>query len=251
MGIFLSTVFAVLPSIIILRYFYRRDFHPEPRHVLLRTFLLGVATIVPAGAIGVLWMITAPLAGNPILAAAGTAFFAAAIPEEFFKFLVVARYSARHPAFNEPMDGIIYGVTASLGFATLENMLYVYSHGWGVAVLRAFTSVPAHACFGALMGYFIAQARLHPTVRTFGWMGYFAATILHGLYNFPLFVIANLAKLPREVSERSGNVLLAVAMFGLFLAVLVLSVIWTALTVRRMNRHQRATAPPPLPVFNR
>ena len=84
------------------------------------------------------------------------------IPEETFKYLVLTRYSARHRAFDEPMDGIVYGAVASLGFAALENLLYVGSGDLGTAVARAATAVPGHAFTGAIMGYYVGQARFGP-----------------------------------------------------------------------------------------
>ena len=83
----------------------------------------------------------------------------AAIPEELFKFLVLRWYVWRKPHFDEPLDGVVYGATASLGFATLENILYVGSHGLEMAVLRALTAVPGHAFTGVVMGAFLGRAR--------------------------------------------------------------------------------------------
>ena len=95
--------------------------------------------------------------------------FVAAIPEEFVKLAILVGYNMRHHAFDEPMDGIVYGVVASLGFATLENMLFVFEGGISVAVSRAFTAVPLHAFVGAIMGYYVGRQgglRAEHTSRT-------------------------------------------------------------------------------------
>jgi RsiW-degrading membrane proteinase PrsW (M82 family) len=59
------------------------------------------------------------------------------------------------------MDGVVYGAVASLGFATLENILYVTPNGFAVAAARAFTAVPGHALLGVIMGYYVGRAKFH------------------------------------------------------------------------------------------
>jgi RsiW-degrading membrane proteinase PrsW (M82 family) len=97
--------------------------------------------------------------------AAVIGFFGAAIPEKLFKFAVLFFYCRRLTDFDEPMDGIVYGVTASLGFATLENVLYVLNGGIGHAIMRAFTAVSGHALFGAVMGSYFGLSHLTPGRR--------------------------------------------------------------------------------------
>jgi len=113
----LSIVGAVVPSLVLLAYFYRRDLNREPRRVLLYAFLLGVLIVLPVWIVdSQLWR---PSSHNisPLLVGLYGAFVGAAIPEELLKFVVLAGYCARHPAFDERMDGVVYGATASLGFA--------------------------------------------------------------------------------------------------------------------------------------
>jgi RsiW-degrading membrane proteinase PrsW (M82 family) len=83
-----------------------------------------------------------------------------ALIEEGLKFCVVWFAAYRSPHFNEVMDGIVYGVAASLGFATVENILYVFSGGVGAAIIRAFLSVPSHAAYGGIIGYYLGLAKL-------------------------------------------------------------------------------------------
>jgi RsiW-degrading membrane proteinase PrsW (M82 family) len=182
---------AVAPSLLLAWYFTSRDARPEPKAVLWLTFWLGVAITVPVIAIELLWDLPLELvAAHPWAKAAGDAFFSAALTEELFKFLVVFFYCSRHPAFDEPMDGIVYGVIASLGFATLENILYVGSGGMGTAVMRAITAVPAHSFFGAIMGYFVGQYRFGRGERRSGMLvaALLVPVLLHGLYDFPLML---------------------------------------------------------------
>jgi RsiW-degrading membrane proteinase PrsW (M82 family) len=187
---------AVVPSILLLWYIRARDRNPEPRSLVLKTFLLGALICVPvvptAMALEGLGMRLLPdFGGGPL----SKAFLGAAIPEELFKFLVLRWYVWRKPAFDEPLDGVVYGATASLGFATLENILYVGEHGLTVAVLRAVTAVPGHAFTGVVMGAFLGRARFAAPSRQFGLLaaGFFWAVLLHGAYDAFLFTGTGLA----------------------------------------------------------
>lgn len=228
-------VSAIVPSILLLLYFRARDVNREPTGVLLKVFGLGVLTVIPV--LLVAWPLSLVGKGlaDPFALGAFGAFATAAIPEEFFKFVVVWFYASRHREFDEPMDGVVYGATASLGFATLENILYVGSGGLGVAILRAFTAVPGHAFAGAIMGYYVGRARFTPTGERGNLI--FAAlaipTLLHGLYDFPLLTLR---------AYESGGVkpddgLLAVLVLGT-LATLVFEWIYAVRLTRRMRREQ-------------
>ncbi len=92
--------------------------------------------------------------------------------------------------FNEPIDGIVYGVTVSLGFATLENIYYVYvlsdyfgTSSQGLAILRSFSAIPAHAIFGATMGYFFMKYSFIQKQNNLA-MCLIVPILLHGIYNF-------------------------------------------------------------------
>ena len=232
MTIVLTALSAIIPSLLLLWYFYERDLNPEPRAVLIKTFLLGILIVVPVIIFCLPLRVFSSQLDHPILAGLYSALLCAAVPEEFFKFLVVTRYSARNPAFDEPMDGVVYGATASLGFATLENILYVAHGGWIVAVARAFTAVPCHACLGAIMGYYVGQARFNTRQKVSGRTGLLVAVILHGLYDFPLLVLPRLGRYAHAKSA------LLLGMLALFLAVFAFKVIWTLRIVRRLRREQ-------------
>jgi RsiW-degrading membrane proteinase PrsW (M82 family) len=178
---------AIVPSLLLLWYIYARDRNPEPRGLLLKTFLLGAAICAPVVPVA-MWLES--LGRSWEVGVWGTAlvqaFLGAAIPEELFKYLVLRQYVWSKPAFDEPLDGVVYGATASLGFATLENILYVGDGGLSVAVLRAVTAVPEHAFTGVIMGAFLGRARFarEPSQR-FGLLaaGLGGAILLHGAYD--------------------------------------------------------------------
>jgi len=225
---------AIIPSLLLLWYFQSHDLKPEPARVVWATFFLGVATI--PGVLLLDWPFQSLLVSHleePHLAGLGAAFFTAAFPEELFKLIVVRGYSARHREFDEPMDGIVYGVAASLGFATLENVLYVGQGGIGVAVMRAITAVPGHAFFGAIMGYFVGQSRFAATGRArAALLAYLVPVLLHGLYDFPLLTLQNFAEKPP-----AGELAL---LAGLALGTLLVAGVTARRLVKRLKAEQQA-----------
>lgn len=182
---------AVAPAIIIIVYIYFKDkFEKEPWRLLLKNFALGatvsiVLTFVLSFLIG---KIFPPLNNYSITDMFIRAFFVVALVEEFSKYIIVRSFAQKNKEFNEPFDGIVYAVVVSMGFATLENVLYVYSYGFETGVLRAFTAVPAHATFGILMGFYMGKAKFSKNRFMLNMMGLLAATVFHGAYDFFLFI---------------------------------------------------------------
>src|SRR5262249_35502683 len=87
------------------------------------------------------------------------AFVLSGLVEECAKYVVVMAAVYHWDEFDEPLDGVVYGVAVSLGFATLENILYILGRGLSVAWGRALFAVPAHALFGGTMGYYAGRAK--------------------------------------------------------------------------------------------
>ncbi|MDF1662424.1 MAG: PrsW family glutamic-type intramembrane protease [Planctomycetota bacterium] len=212
---FLTALAAVFPSLLLLWYFHSRDVYPEPPRVLWTTFGLGLLTIIPTllFSMPILMALESRADQNPYVLGFAKAFVTAAMPEEFFKLAVLWLYCVKHEAFDEPMDGIVYGVSVSLGFATLENILFVASGGLSLAITRALTAVPGHACLGAIMGYYVGQARFRPSnERRLYLLAYLVPVMLHGLYNFPLL---SLAHVEETASATTVSLLIALAVFAL------------------------------------
>ncbi|MDY7225683.1 PrsW family intramembrane metalloprotease [Hyalangium rubrum] len=196
MEVFLLGGSAVVPSLLLFWYIRARDKNPEPHGMLLKTFLLGAlicAPVIPL-AIG-LESMGQGLAVGMWGAALVQAFLGAAIPEELFKYLVLRGYVWRKHHFDEPLDGVVYGATASLGFATLENILYVNKYGLGTAVVRAISAVPGHAFTGVVMGAFVGRARFAPPEQRLPLLltGLGSAILLHGAYDAFLFTHSSYA----------------------------------------------------------
>lgn len=177
------------PAACIILYIYIKDKHErEPVSLLFKSFLFGIL------AVGVTFMISFPLDmftptdEQNLTQQAVHAFLLVALVEEFSKFLFVRGILFHDSHFNEPFDGIVYSVMVSMGFATLENILYVSQGGVSTAILRMFTAVPAHATFAVLMGYYIGKARFEPGSAPYSWIGLVAATAFHGAYDYFWFI---------------------------------------------------------------
>ena len=186
---------ALLPIVILGVYIYRKDKHsPEPTGQLIKAFFFGILSIplslcisVPFGLLGVY-----PKEVTDVVGAIQTAFCAAAIPEEVAKFFVLWLFLRNNRHFDEKMDGIVYAVCVSLGFAALENVMYLFSNAeayLSVGISRAIFAVPGHFCDGILMGYYYSLARFYPKFKAKNRALILVAPILaHGAYDAVLFV---------------------------------------------------------------
>jgi protease PrsW len=188
-------VVAIAPAVALFLFFYLRDkYRREPIGVMLVTFILGAASLAPAAITSLsLQKLTGWRSSTPnLLHAFLGAMVIVGLVEEGAKFLVVRFYAYHRPEFDEPYDGIMYSVTAALGFATLENILYVSSNGAGTGVMRALLAMPSHAFDGVLMGYFLGEAKFARNDRVGNWLsalGFGLAVVAHGLYDFIVFAL--------------------------------------------------------------
>ena len=183
---------AIAPGIAIIFYIYSKDkYDREPLKLLVVSFLLGIASTIPAIIIQTFlkpqleyFFETKSIAYYSLFA-----FGVVGFGEELSKFLMLRWYAYRQSAFNEPFDGIIYSVMVSMGFATLENIGYVSGGGYATAIMRMFLSVPAHASFAVLMGYHVGLAKFDPAnSATHLWKGLLLASFFHGMFDFFLFL---------------------------------------------------------------
>lgn len=187
---------ALLPIAILVYYIYHKDKKlPEPTRQLVKAFFYGLLSVplslcisIPFGLIGVY-----PTEATSILGSVSTAFFGAAIPEEIAKFIMLWLLLRKNPYFDEKMDGIVYAVFVSLGFAALENIMYLFTNAdsyLSVGIARAIFAVPGHFCFGILMGYYYSLAKFYPKTPTKNKALILVAPIIvHGLYDSILFII--------------------------------------------------------------
>lgn len=188
---------ALAPCLFLLWYFFHRDrYEPEPKKYIIKIYLLGASMVIPAALIEYILHPVFNSTPSIIINAFIMSFFLIAPIEELLKFFVVKNWIYKQIEFDEIMDGIVYCVASSLGFATVENIIYVLDKGVGTGILRAFLSVPGHAFFGALMGYYVGQAKFNkPAERKLIFLGLFWAIFVHGLYDFLLLTETALAVL--------------------------------------------------------
>jgi RsiW-degrading membrane proteinase PrsW (M82 family) len=171
---------ALAPTLFIFLYIYRKDcYEPEPLHLVAWVFFLGALSVIPAALVELLFP-------EGVVSSA----FIAPVVEEGLKFLVVFIAIYHHPEFDEPMDGIVYAMAAGLGFATIENILYVLEGGVAVGIIRAIASVPGHVVFSCIWGFALGTAKFRPGKERSGIIlaGLFSAMLLHGIFNFSLEV---------------------------------------------------------------
>ena len=168
----------LMPSILILLYIIYSDKFVEPISVILVTCLLGVIIIIPAGFL------------NEYLIPKETKYnFLAGFTEEPLKFLVLLFYVYRNKYFDEPMDGIVYGVCVSLGFATMENFQYVFNPqyaemSYAIAGIRAISAIPMHAMCGVLMGYYLGMHAFKRKNYEYLILSLIIPIFFHAFYNF-------------------------------------------------------------------
>ena len=183
-------IIAVLPALILLGFIYMRDRKEKPPVKLMVLLLaLGAGTIIPA--------VIAEFIGQLIIAQTDTdhqtmllvlCFLVIGIVEELGKYLVTVCTTWKSREFQHSYDGVIYMVCASLGFAILENILYVASGGIGTGILRAFTAIPLHCTVGVIMGALYAKeaayAGDHAGMIGFMAWAYIVPVFIHGLYDY-------------------------------------------------------------------
>ena len=175
---------ALAPSLLLLWWAYRRDsIKKESIRLLLLTFSLGLLAVIPALVLGILVDAFRDFF-HGYARIVYQAFIVAALVEEGVKFVLLEGLVRRQSQFDEVTDGLVYGMAASLGFAFLENVLYVGGPSQ-VLLLRAVTAVPLHAGCGALIGYYVGRAAFDARRRGIG--GLLLAVVVHGVYDVLLF----------------------------------------------------------------
>jgi len=180
---------SLAPVFIILFYIYFRDkYDREPLGMLIKALLLGIVIVIPVIFVERMLMTMMPQSSK-VAEAAYHAFVVAASTEELFKFLALYLLVWKNPNFNEKFDGIVYAVFVSLGFAGVENVLYVMDGGMQTALTRALTAVPAHAIFGITMGYYLGIAHMYRELKgKYLARALLVPILLHGIYDFILMV---------------------------------------------------------------
>lgn len=185
---------AILPSIILLFFILKIDsFNKEPAGLLIGLFFVGILATIPSAFLESVFLNMNFFPG--LIGLAIEAFIIIALTEEYFKRLAVKLVAYRSKAYDERLDGIVYCVVASLGFATLENILYVVQYTATspyIWLTRALLSVPAHMLFGVTMGYYLSMSKFCNNVslsKKYARLSLWLPVLFHGLYDF--FVLSD------------------------------------------------------------
>lgn len=187
-NIFMAIGAALLPAIVLLIYIYAKDkYQHEPVGQMLKGVVFGVLSCFLAVSIATVLQYYGLYRDDfgTIEGAFKTAFFGAAIPEECAKLFFLWLLLRKNKHFDEYFDGIVYAVTVGMGFAGLENVLYVIdAEEWqSVAIMRAILSVPGHYMFAVLMGFFYSNVHFRNGGFFSGMMVIVAPVVLHGLFD--------------------------------------------------------------------
>lgn len=190
MNFFILLALALAPGIAIGVYIYLKDKHePEPLGLLLTSFIYGCASTLVTLSISWPLDFIVTFSETDVAHQFANAFFKVALVEEFSKFIFIRFILYNNKNFNEPFDGIVYAIMVGMGFATLENILYVFQYGVATGIVRMFTAVPAHATFAILMGYFLGKAKFtHQKEFWYSVLALGVATLFHGMYDYFLFI---------------------------------------------------------------
>ena len=221
MNYILAITLGLLPSLIWLSYYLKKDIHPEPKKLILKVFILGAIASIPAiiielGAHFLLDNINFVAQFKLIT----YCFIVVAVTEETVKYLVVKFSIIKNPAFDEPIDGMIYMISSALGFAAIENILslsplvqpFLVEKTIVTITTRFFGSTFLHTLTSGIVGYFLGTSFFRKKkTKYLVPLGFTIAIFLHGLYDYSIIVIPNRLKL----------ISLITTLLGLFLIILI------------------------------
>lgn len=205
---FLLIIFGLLPSFIWLLFYLRKDAHPESNRQIIRIFFYGILIVIPAillelGFFSLISKFVDKLGEieviiPPLLISILYIFIGVALVEEVLKYLVVRYKVLNNPECDEPLDVMLYMIISALGFAALENILFLFPAGphfsIGEVLIISFSRFVGatflHALSSGIVGYFLALSIFETKKRVRLLVsGLSLATLLHGLYNFSILKV--------------------------------------------------------------
>lgn len=200
--IILYIIFGILPSLAWLSYYLRKDAHPESNSAVLKTFLWGAVITLPVffAQIGLATLL-AKININPLVTSLIYWFIVISATEEIFKYLVVRQKIFNSPDLDEPLDIMLFMVITALGFAAVENILYLFAptdqlsfndvmnRTIIISLIRFVGATFLHTLCSGMIGYCIALS-IYETKKRIIYIisGFLAAIFLHGLYDFSIMM---------------------------------------------------------------
>ncbi|GAB6138111.1 PrsW family intramembrane metalloprotease [Halanaerobaculum tunisiense] len=183
MNPFLVLAVSLVPGLLWVYFFYRKDkYEPEPVRLILLAFLYGALAVIPVGLVEYPFSDLMSRPPNLVVLLFLT-IGVIGLVEEVAKFAVIRFTIYKSDQFNEVMDGIIYSVSAGLGFAAVENLLYTGLFGYQVGLSRAVITSLLHASFSGIMGYYLGRAKMEENSSLI-YFGLVQVILLHGVYDF-------------------------------------------------------------------
>lgn len=192
----------IAPSLIWLLFYLRKDTHPEPNKMIFKVFLGGMlmGPLAIALQLVIRWFCDPTLQWSYFFAALGernelfllNIFLFAPLTEEFLKYAVVKWQVLRNPAFDEPVDAMIYLIISALGFAAVENIFYVFFQSdltlrsvFSQSLARFLSAVFLHTLASGILGYYLARSLMNfKNKRVIFAGGFLLAVIVHSFYNY-------------------------------------------------------------------
>lgn len=188
---------ALLPAVALLVIIYRQDkIEKEPIGLLIRLVFFGALTCISAmifETVGEYILDFIGVQADTELYYLLDSFLVVAVSEEAGKYFVQKKMTWKHRAFNYRFDAIVYAVCVGLGFAMLENVLYVLEEGFGTAIIRAVTAIPSHAFDAVFMGYYFGEAKLAEAYgmeakrKKYLKAAFIVPVLMHGFYDYCAF----------------------------------------------------------------
>src|SRR6188472_3051559 len=200
---------AIAPALFVLWLVIAADERPGPPARVWLAFILGAASISLLGIARAPFAAILAVPGNPWMTQGLRSVFGVAAPEEIVKVLVIVAVSVRRRPFADPMDTVVYGAAAGLGFAAYENLAYLVQHAemWrSLAALRSVLTVPFHGALGVIAGAYLAIARsgtalgAHRFNRDWARLSSYLLMVtgplaLHSAFDFPLLTLQRMPDL--------------------------------------------------------
>ena len=207
---------AIAPAIFIMFIVYKYDTIKEPLSMLVKAFFGGVLSILIALAIAIPLDQLTGFIPSGFLQSFYEAFLCAAIPEEFAKWIIFYWLISKAKDFDQYYDGILYAIFISMGFALVENILYVIPTGFGVAISRSILSVPGHMLFAIPMGYYLSHSRFESgaSAKYHIFLSLTIPILLHGTFDFILMYSSAKDELNPGLA---GFLMLAFVIFDIFM----------------------------------
>ena len=191
---------AALPVILILMFVYNKDKNKEPLSLIIELFGCGILSVFIVLGISIILQNFIPIIGKDLnnmnfIEVLIYSFIVVAFIEEFCKWIMVYKFGYKNKNYDEKYDIIVYSVFVSLGFAFLENLIYILSQlSIGVGIFRGLLAIPGHACNAIFMGYYLSLAKIYSNkgdeknTKKNLILSVLVPTILHGIYDFCLMI---------------------------------------------------------------